>query len=147
MEYGKLENIVFFFVGVWKWVRKWEVFCISMENWRILWEVFLWEYGNGCASGRVFPQEVVRHLFPRPRDPSEWSAGQGRGGGAKKILENKRRRSFHIHPTQKRQVMEKRHKNFMPLQTKIPSCLQKRTINGKSKNDYLQPKGVGQKGG
>ena len=75
---------------------------------------FLWEYGNGCASGRVFPQEVVRHLFPRPRDPSEWSAGQGRGGGAKKILENKRRRSFRIHPTQKRQVTEERHKNFMP---------------------------------
>ena len=70
--------------------EKWEFFCGSMENWRIL-----WEYGNGCASGRVFPQEVVRHLFPRPRDPSEWSAGQGRGGGAKK---NSRKQEEEILP-------------------------------------------------
>ena len=38
---------------------------------------------NGWGTGRVFPQEVERHLFPRPRDPcSEWSAGREGGGGA-----------------------------------------------------------------
>ena len=43
---------------------------------------------NGGASGRVFPQEVVRHLFPRPRDPcSEWPAGrEGRRRSVRKIL-------------------------------------------------------------
>ena len=39
---------------------------------------------NGWGTGRVFPQEVERHLFPRPRDPcSEWSAGREEGGGAR----------------------------------------------------------------
>ena len=49
---------------------------------------------NGGGIGRVFPQEVVvRHLFPRPRDPcSEWPAGRekGRGGALENPEQNRK---------------------------------------------------------
>ena len=68
----------------------------------------------GAQVGGCFLKRSYATCFPVLGTPVSGRRAKGGEEERKKILENKRRRSFHIHPTQKRQVTEERHKNFMP---------------------------------
>ena len=79
---------------------------------------------NGCGTGRVFPQEVERHLFPRPRDPcSDWSAGREGGGGAQENSAPERKKPKKLKTKQIRTFTLKSVKRILhPREDKEEAC-------------------------